>query len=99
MAPLSQVSLYADNENGTPVAVASSVADENGFYSITSTPLADGIQDLEVQAVDPAGNPSPFSSSLEIIVDTAPQGRRRRRPSSVSRSRPMARSAIDLCFP
>jgi hypothetical protein len=70
--PLSLVSLYADVANGTPAAVASARADQNGVYSITAPHLADGIQDLEVQAVDPAGNASPFSSPLEIIVDTTP---------------------------
>jgi hypothetical protein len=70
--PLSLVSLYADIAGILPVAVASARADQNGVYSITAPRLGDGIQDLEVQAVDPAGNPSPFSSSLEIIIDTTP---------------------------
>ncbi len=71
-APYATVSLYIGAAGTTPVAVASTQADENGAYSITAPALVDGSYGVEIQAVDPAGNASPFSLPALFTVDTTP---------------------------
>ena len=50
-------------------SVGTSTADENGNYSVTTSPLADGSQNLTITATDSAGNSE--STTQEITVDTS----------------------------
>ncbi|ADG93142.1 Hemolysin-type calcium-binding region [Arcobacter nitrofigilis DSM 7299] len=49
--------------------VGSTIADENGNYSITTSELPDGTQDLKITATDKAGNSG--TETQTITVDTA----------------------------
>ncbi|PSM47179.1 hypothetical protein C7Y66_21110 [Chroococcidiopsis sp. CCALA 051] len=54
--------------NGQLVGQTSS--DENGSWQITTTPLTEGTQTLTAKAVDVAGNASPVSVPLNVVIDT-----------------------------
>src|SRR5581483_2378828 len=55
--------------SGTLLGTALAAAD--GSYSIlVSSSLADGSYSLRVQATDAAGNPSAFSNTLSLTIDT-----------------------------
>ncbi|MBI2933737.1 MAG: hypothetical protein HYY16_19000 [Planctomycetes bacterium] len=60
------VTLYA---NGTPVGTTTS--DATGNYTIASSLLPAGTYDFTVIASDAAGNTSPASTSLTVIIDTS----------------------------
>lgn len=62
-------------ENGADVNLFSggnavSTGLSNGNWSITSTALADGARSITANATDAAGNVSPTSSALTIMIDT-----------------------------
>jgi hypothetical protein len=50
--------------------VGQTSADENGSWQITTTPLTEGTQTLTAKAVDVAGNASPGSAPLNVVIDT-----------------------------
>ena len=64
------VTLYDMTGGQTKLAMAT--ADQNGIYTLTSSPLADGSHALAVQAADAAGNLSALSATTTIKVDTVP---------------------------
>ncbi|WP_223176039.1 Ig-like domain-containing protein [Sulfurimonas indica] len=67
-------------ENGAKVVISDAngnivgetVADENGYYTITTTPLNEGEQELTITATDTAGHTQ--TSLQTITVDTAVSG-------------------------
>jgi len=50
--------------------VATTTADENGAYSVATSLLSDGVQELSVQVTDIAGNVSSVAS-LSLVIDTS----------------------------
>lgn len=60
-----QVKLF---NNGQPVA--SLKADENGLFAVPNVTLAEGNNPFTAQAVDAAGNASPLSAPLTVVLDT-----------------------------
>jgi hypothetical protein len=65
--PGSLVSVY---EGATLIGTV--VAGPNGAWSLTTTPLADGLHTYTATATDDAGNTSSPSNSMGMTVDTAP---------------------------
>ena len=61
------VTLY--DTNGTTV-LGTAVADASGNWTITSSPLFDGVHSLTVKQTDIAGNTSVVSAALSVTVDT-----------------------------
>jgi hypothetical protein len=47
-------------------------ADANGTWSFSTPALADGVHSLRARAADAAGNISPASGALDVLVDTKP---------------------------
>lgn len=66
--PGSTVTLY--DSDGIAV-LGTATADAQGNYSITAAALSDGGHALKVTATDAAGNVSPASQALTVIIDTA----------------------------
>ena len=69
------VTLY--DTNGTTV-LGTAVADALGNWTITSSPLSDGVHSLTVKQTDIAGNTSVASLALPVTVDTWQRRRRSR---------------------
>ena len=64
--PGNTITLY--KPDGTTV-LGTAVVAANGSWSITSTTLADGTQNLKVSATDPAGNES-TKTPVPVVIDT-----------------------------
>jgi Ca2+-binding RTX toxin-like protein len=54
------------------IQVGTGKASAVGAWSIQSTLLSDGVHQIRSQAMDTAGNVSPFATALPITIDTAP---------------------------
>ena len=64
--PGDTITVYDSQRN--PIATA--IVDANGNWSATTTPLAEGLNNLTITATDPAGNEGP-AAPLAITIDTA----------------------------
>ncbi len=76
--PLSTIQLFATPSGGGPaVPIGHGSADSSGFWSITSTHLADGSYVITAQATDQAGHTKatsqilPNASQGPLVIDTA----------------------------
>ena len=47
-------------------------ADDTGAFTITTAPLADGAHTFTATATDAAGNVSPLSADVSVVIDTIP---------------------------
>src|SRR4051794_1004452 len=65
---LVSVQLYNNGVTG----VGGAKADVTGFWSATTTTLADGFYSISAIALDGAGNKSPPSRAIGLTIDTAP---------------------------
>ena len=64
--PGSKVELFADGAT----SLGFTTADENGIWRVTSSTLADGTYDVTAVITDIAGNVSPASPALTVVIDT-----------------------------
>ncbi|MCA1178232.1 Ig-like domain-containing protein [Pantoea rwandensis] len=57
--------------DGTTV-LGTTTAGQNGDWSYTTPPLTDGTHNITTTVTDPAGNTSPASDPIAVVVDTQP---------------------------
>ncbi len=55
---------------GPPVAIGTGIVNEDGSYTVTVDPQADGPYDITATFTDPAGNESEPSEPLAVVIDT-----------------------------
>ena len=57
--------------DGTTV-LGTATVDENGGWTFTTPPLTEGNHDITTTVTDPAGNTSPASDPVSVVIDTQP---------------------------
>jgi hypothetical protein len=67
--PNAIIELYADG-----VLVGTTIADGNGDWSVTADPMADGVYDFTVVAIDAVNNQSSPSQALSVTIDASAPG-------------------------
>ena len=68
--PLSVVTLYTGTVPGTTTVLGSVTADSQGSFSLPGVALAEGENGFSALCSDTAGNTSPFSLPVTVLLDT-----------------------------